>query len=144
MQVRDLMSTDVVTVAADATLQTAAGHLLDNGVGSVVVLDDDGNPVGIVTESDLIRASYRSTRPFTDLDVAEVGHRPVITTEPTSSISLVAKKMAREDVKKVPVMDDLSLVGVVTLTDVVWHLSDIRSEAIELEEASEKWNPTGD
>lgn len=144
MLVRDLMSADVVTVPIGATVEDAAGELLEQGVGSVILVSDDGGPVGILTESDVIRAAYRSGRPISDVDVHDVGHKPVIRTEPTASISLVAEKMADNDVKKVPVMDDMDLVGIITLSDVVWHLSDIRKEATELERASEKWNPTED
>jgi CBS domain-containing protein len=144
MFVRDLMSTDVVTVPLATTVHDAAGRLLDSGVGSVIVVDDDGAPVGILTESDLISAGYRTERPFTDIDVADAGRKPVITTKPTASVSLVAGRMADNDVKKVPVMEELDLVGVITLTDIVWHLSDIRKEASDLERASDKWDPNGD
>jgi CBS domain-containing protein len=144
MLVRDLMSTDVVTVHVGATLQEAAGELLEHGVGSVILVDGDRAPVGMLTESDLIRATYRSERAFGETDVREVGHKPVITTKPGASISLIAEKMANNDVKKVPVMDDLDLVGIVTLSDVVWHLSDIRREASDLERAERKWNPNAE
>lgn len=49
--------------------------------------------------------------------------------------------MADEGVKKVPVLDDFDLVGIVTLTDIVWHLSEIRQEAAGLEDAHSEWNP---
>jgi CBS domain-containing protein len=141
MLVRDLMSEGVVTAPLSATVQEAARQLLEHDVGSVIVVNDDGGPVGILTESDVIRAGYSSERPFSEIDVADVGHKPVITTKPTASISLVADKMADNDVKKAPVMDDLDLVGIITLSDIVWHLSDIGKEASELERASEKWSP---
>lgn len=54
---------------------------------------------------------------------------------------LIARQMADEDVKKVPVMEDLDLVGIVTLTDIVWHLSEIRKEVTALEDANSQWTP---
>jgi CBS domain-containing protein len=144
MLVQDLMSTGVVTVPLNATVQDAAGQLLEHGVGSVIIVNDDGGPVGILTETDIIKAGYRSEQPFSDIDVADVGHKPVIKTKPSASISLVADKMANNDVKKVPVMDDMDLVGIITLSDIVWHLSDIRKEASELERAGKKWGPNDD
>lgn len=144
MLVRDLMSTDVVTVPMEATLQVAAERLLTNDVGSVIVVDEAGAPMGILTESDLIRAAHESERPFTDIDVQQVGHKPVVTIEPDATISRVAGMMADEDVKKVPVMEDFELVGIITLTDVVWDLSDIRKEASDLEAARQKWDPHDD
>jgi CBS domain-containing protein len=46
-----------------------------------------------------------------------------------------------ETVKKVPVMDDLELVGIVTMTDIVWHFAELRKEASEMGEAYSRWKP---
>jgi len=139
MQVTEIMSTDVVTVDRDASLRDAVGKLLTHEVGSVVVVSNEGNPVGIVTETDALNAGYRTGNPFEDIRVMELAHRPVITTSPSATVQWVARKMADNDVKKVPVMDDLSLVGMVTLTDIVWRLSDIRAEVGNLSTAPEDW-----
>jgi len=139
MLVEDLMSTTVVTVDREATLADAAAELLDNGVGSVIIVGEDHTPIGILTESDLIRAGYGRGVPFAEIDVIDVGRRPVITTEPTKTVSAVARRMVAESVKKVPVMDDLELVGIITLSDIVWQLSDIRREAEKMASAREQW-----
>jgi len=141
MQVHELMSTDVVTVPVDATVADAVDRLLGAGVGSVIVVDDAGDPMGIVTESDALRAAREVGRPLTEIDVRAVGHRPVVTTTPSTSVPGVARLMADEGVKKVPVLDGLDLVGVVTLTDVVWHLSSLREEMSAIEAAREAWSP---
>lgn len=140
MLVADLMSEDVVTVHVDGTVREAVGQLLEHDVGSVVVVNDEGDPVGIVTESDALRAGYATGEPFAEVPVRELAHHPVVTIDPSATIQLVAKRMADNDVKKVPVMDDLELVGIITLTDIVWHLSDIRAEAGELAGTEEEWN----
>ncbi|ACV10372.1 putative signal transduction protein with CBS domains [Halorhabdus utahensis DSM 12940] len=139
MQVTEIMSTDVVTVDRDASLRDAVGKLLTHEVGSVVVVSNEGNPVGIVTETDALNAGYRTGNPFEDIRVMDLAHRPVITTSPSATVQWVARKMADNDVKKVPVMDDLSLVGMVTLTDIVWRLSDIRAEVGDMSTAPEDW-----
>jgi len=139
MQVTEIMSADVVTVDRDASLRDAVGKLLTHEVGSVVVVSNEGNPVGIVTETDALNAGYRTGNPFEDIRVMDLAHRPVITTSPSATVQWVARKMADNDVKKVPVMDDLSLVGMVTLTDIVWRLSDIRAEVGNLSTAPEDW-----
>jgi len=139
MQVTEIMSTDVVTVDRDASLRDAVGKLLTHEVGSVVVVSNEGNPVGIVTETDALTAGYRTGNPFEDIRVMDLAHRPVITTSPSATVQWVARKMADNDVKKVPVMDDLSLVGIISLTDIVWRLSDIRAEAGNLSSAPEDW-----
>lgn len=135
------MSTDVVTVHVSETLREAVERLLSEQVGSVIVVSDEGNPVGIVTEADALRALYETGDPLSAVDVADLTHRPVITTKPSATVSHVANRMATKDVKKAPVMDDLELVGIITMTDVVWHLSEIRKEASDLGEAHSRWNP---
>lgn len=139
MLVRELMTTDVVTVPADATLAAAVERLLDHGVGSVVVVDEDGVPGGIVTETDALSAALETGRPLDEITVADLAHRPVVTAAPDRTVQWVARTMAEEDVKKVPVLNGVDLVGIVTLTDVVYHLSAIREEAYELEAARERW-----
>lgn len=135
------MSTEVVTVPKSASLHDAVSQLLDHGVGSVVVTGDGGHPVGIVTESDALRAAHATGDPLPAIAVADLSHRPVVTTEPSATVEGLARTMADESVKKVPVMDDLDLVGMVTLTDVVWHLSDLRRQATGYGEAFSRWDP---
>jgi len=141
MQVRDLMSTDVVTVPLSATLATAVDRLLAAGVGSVVVVDGDENPLGILTESDALAAARDTGQALSDIDVQSVGHRPVVTTTPTTAVPTVARLMADQGVKKVPVMDGVDLAGIVTLSDIVWHLSSLRRETKAAEAIHEEWTP---
>lgn len=141
MQVRDLMSTDVVTVPRSATLGDVADRLLDAEVGSVIVVDDDGDPVGIVTETDALGVARDTGEPLADIAVTDVDHPPVVTTTPSTAIPTVARRMADEGVKKVPVLDGLDLVGIVTLTDIVWHLSSLRQEVSHIAAARDEWSP---
>ena len=138
MLVEELMSTDVVTVDHEATLDEAVERLVENGVGSVVVVKS-GYPAGIVTETDALEAALRSGRPLADVPVERIGHSPVITTQPDRTVQQVARRMADNDVKKVPVVDDLDLIGIVTHSDIVWHLSAIRDEASRLDQVHDRW-----
>jgi len=135
------MSTDVVTVSIDATLATVVDNLLDNGVGSVIVVDADETPIGIVTESDVLRVARELDEPLSDIGVDDVGHPPVVTTAPTRAITTVARLMTDEGVKKIPVMDGIDLVGIVTMTDIVWRLSALRQEASAMADLRAEWSP---
>ena len=134
------MSTDVVTTTVDATVATATDRLLDAGVGSIIVVED-GDPVGILTESDILRAARDTGRPLGDIEVRDIGHRPVVTTTPSKAVTTVARLMTDEGVKKVPVMDGLDLVGIVTLTDIVWALPSLRGETTAIAAVREEWSP---
>jgi CBS domain-containing protein len=142
MLVRELMSTEVVTAPVDASLATAVAKLLEHGVGSVIVVDADGNPAGIVTESDALSLALETDRSLSTLSVEDVGHRPVVTTTPSTAVSTVARTMADEGVKKVPVIDGLELRGMITLSDIVWHLSSLRAELANADAVRSEWDPT--
>jgi len=138
MLVREMMTADVVTVGADATLRDAVAALLDHGVGSVVVTVD-GDPAGLVTETDALEAVYEGACAPGEVPVRDLIERPVVTTAPDRTVQRAARTMADEGVKKLLVLDDMDVVGIVTLTDVVWHLAEIRSEAMDI--ASAEWGP---
>lgn len=138
MIVRDVMTADVVTAPVDASLAAAVERFLDAGVGSVVVVDG-GTPTGLVTETDALAAALDSGRPLANIPLREVATAPPLTTTPDRTVQHLARRMADRDVKKVVVTEDVDVVGVVTLTDVVWHLSDIRSEAAAI--ADQDWGP---
>jgi CBS domain-containing protein len=141
MFVKDLMTTDVVTVRADVTLRDAIRRMLAEGVGSVVVVDNDGNPGGIVTETDALYAVYQAEAAPEDIDILTVTHSPSLTAKPSMTVQTLARKMADENVDKAPVMDDLDLVGMVTRTDIVGHLAEIRKEATRLGQPHKEWDP---
>ena len=65
MQVRQIMSSPVVTVGVEASLRDAVGEMLDREVGSVVVVD--AGPVGIVTRTDALRAARRDGESLSEL-----------------------------------------------------------------------------
>ena len=132
MLVSDIMSTELVTCGTDASLQSAAESMLRARVGSAIVVED-GAPVGIVTETDVVHAGYATDRPFSDIPVRRVMNSPVITIQPSRTVRAATEQMGREGVKKLVVVEDLALVGVVTAQDLVRHFGDLRSEIHHLE-----------
>lgn len=128
MLVRELMTTDVVTVDVAATLREAVGRLLTEDVGSVVAVND-GTPAGVVTETDALTAAHERGEPLGRIPVRDLVHSPLVTTDPDRTVRGVAQTMADEGVKKVVVTEELSVVGIVTLTDIVYRFADLQKEA---------------
>ena len=122
MQAHDLMSTDLVTVGRDAPLSAAVERMLEARAGSAVVLSPDGAPVGIVTNSDVLRATLDTGRPLSEIVVEDVMSAPIESIEPTADVNRVLDRMAEHGIKKLPVIEGLDLVGVVTTTDVARQL----------------------
>jgi CBS domain-containing protein len=139
MLVRELMSTDVVTVDAAATVADAIERLFEADVGSVVVMRD-GTPAGILTARDALAALYRADAAPSAVSVTAPAHAPAVTTSPTRTAGGVARLMADRGVKKVLVLEEMDVVGVVTLTDIVGHLSEIRGGSEESEEAARRFS----
>lgn len=140
MRIKELMSTDLVTVPSGATMKGAAGQMLHNGVGSVIVLND-GAPVGIVTEMDALRVGYAANRSFESVPVHKVMSRPLITIEPTKTVRTAIGRMGKKNVKKLPVVSGFDLVGIITMTDIVRNHGELLNEARSLESGHGRRDP---
>ena len=132
------MTSDVVTVGTDATLREAVGRLLQQDIGSVVAVDS-GAPAGLVTRTDALRAAFRSGKPLEAVRVSEVTERPELTVDPDDTVQGTARRLTEAGAKRALVVEDLDVVGVVTLTDIVWSLPEIRAEAQSAEAARRGW-----
>ena len=140
MRVKELMSRDVVTVPAGATMKGAAGQMLHNGVGSVIVMND-GTPAGIVTEMDALRVGYATNRPFEQVPVRKVMSRPLVTIEPTKTVKTAIGRMRRENVKKLPVVSGFEPIGIITMTDIIMNHGELLKEARSLESGQGNRDP---
>jgi len=136
MKVRDLMSTDPLTVSPDTPLKEAARAMVRNKVSGLPVISD-GALVGIVTEADFLRQEANRDQPyrFSLLDalfgegpsnppavetVSEVMTENLITTTPDVILGEAARIMATKGVKRLPVVDDDGvLIGIISRADVV-------------------------
>ncbi|WP_245902754.1 CBS domain-containing protein [Salinigranum rubrum] len=137
MQVRDVMTTDCLTVPSSATLADCVSRMLMAGTGSVII-DDDG-PLGIVTESDVLRAACDIDEPLGDIPAHVAMSHPVERIEPTATVRKAAQRMHDLGIKKLLVARGLDPVGVVTVTDLVWHFSDFQREAGRLALEGHAW-----
>ena len=109
----------MVTVQLDDTLRTAAATLRDERVGSAVVLNARGEPCGIVTDRDLVVYGFDDGVDPDDRLVNEVMAVDVVTVPPEADVLEVVGRMREESVRRIPVVDDGDLVGIVTLDDLL-------------------------
>lgn len=119
VRVTDLMSEPAVTVAPADSVHSAVGVMLEHGVGSVVAVDP--GVVGILTRSDVLRAAFHAQSSFADLTVSDTMSDEVVTIGPHAAVEDALEQMAAHEIKKLPVIDGLDLVGIVTMTDVAQH-----------------------
>jgi CBS domain-containing protein len=100
--------------------------MIKNRVGSVVLVDGDEKPVGIVTERDLLKKVSASSKPAKSIAVKSIMSSPVLTIKAFDSIETAAAVMAKNKVKRLVVLeDDGSLAGVLSATDIARKLAKI-------------------
>lgn len=138
MLVSDVMVTDVVTCDLSITLQTAVERMLDRGIGSLIVTKA-GEPFGIVTETDALIAGAATDRVFADIPINRVVSHPLVTTTESTTIRKAVEVMAENKIKKLPVVDGIELLGIVTRTDIAANYHDFIRDAHQLDQRRDHW-----
>ncbi len=111
------MTAGVITAGADADLLSVAQLMRDHSVGSVVICDSEGEPAGMVTDRDLaVRALAEERSPAEP--VGDHASRPLVTGDPEMDLEEAAALMVQHRVRRLPVLEEGSLVGIVTLDDI--------------------------
>ncbi len=117
-----LMSSPPLTVERDVSLDEAAGTMQEHGVGSLIVVDEDGL-AGIVTRTDFVRAAADGSDPAATI-VAAYATEVVETTTANTSVVDAADQMTDRGIHHLPVVDAAEgVVGIVTSTDLTAYLS---------------------
>ena len=121
--VGSLMSSPVHTVGVDTSLRDAGRMMLDHGIGSVIVVDNDDQLEGILTATDFIRIIAEGD-PNPNATVGISMSTDITTTTANESIQSVADLMIEYGFHHVPVVDEGQVIGVITTTDLTAYLSD--------------------
>ncbi len=122
MDVRQIMTSPVVSVDLTANLHDVVGTMLEHRIGSVLVTNSVIE--GIVTRSDVLRAAYHLDGSLEDLPVTRAMTEDVVTTTPDTSVNNVLETMATHNIKKLPVITDFEVAGILTMTDIAEHQPD--------------------
>ena len=117
MQLREIMTTGVVTAGAESSAADVAALMRDHNVGSVVIVEPDGLPIAMLTDRDLaMRVLADEADP--DLPIGERVSRPLISGDPDMELEEAAALMVQHRVRRLPVVDEGELTGIVTLDDI--------------------------
>jgi len=117
-ELRNIMIENVRTARLDDTVQDIAVLMNKYQIGCVIIVDGE-QPVGIVTERDIMKRVVSKGMAPKNLKAADVMSKPLITASPGTSAGDAAKAMLKWNIKKLPVVEKERLVGVVTLTDLL-------------------------
>jgi CBS domain-containing protein len=117
-KLRKIMVEDVVTVEKNISVKKAAELMNKHEIGCLVVVDAE-KPIGIVTERDMIKRVIYKSRNSEKTSVFAVMSKPLISATPDMRAGDAARLMFERNIKKLPVMENGRLVGLVTLTDLL-------------------------
>jgi len=137
--VKDIMTKDVVTIEANKSVFEAAELMSAKGLGCLIVVIK-GFPVGIITERDIVRRIV-AKRNSVDLKVVEVMTKTLITVEPEASLRDAARLMSTNKIRRLPVLKNNKLVGLVVSSDFVRNVGK-KTTTEEILDALGR-NPTG-
>lgn len=149
MKAADVMVRDVITIRSNAGVQEAAKLLLDYSISGLPVVDAEGRLVGMVSEGDLMRRPESGTqrrhswwldlmtpneslaREFTHTHsrkIADVMSRAVVTAIPETSLADVASLLEKHRIKRVPILQDGKIVGIVSRANLLQGLAALAKE----------------
>jgi CBS domain-containing protein len=124
VEIRDVMTESVVTAQPSATVRQVAELMRERNVGSVVLLDDEGALAGFVTDRDLALGALTDGRDAGD-PVAAHSSSPVVTAQPNMDVEEAAELMVRHGIRRLPILDDGRLTGIITLDDIAVRTGDL-------------------
>ncbi len=119
--VDQVMSRPAETVSADASLREAAGLLIEQDIGAVVVVDRANRLEGLLTATDFVHAVREGTAP--DARVGDVMRTDLVTATRGTPLAEVAATMVERLIHHVPVMEGEEVIGMVTTLDLTAHLA---------------------
>lgn len=109
---------EVVTIGARQSIREALETLVQYNIGALVVVNHAAQPIGILSERDIVRAAANGESLF-HLNVYALMTRELITGVPDDDLGVVAHTMTEKRIRHVPVVDQGQLVGIVSIGDIV-------------------------
>jgi CBS domain-containing protein len=117
LKVEDVMVRDVVTIDENSTVREAADVMNKFEIGCLIAVKK-GKAVGIITERDLLKRVVAEARDVNKTKVKAVMSSPLVVVEPGMDLEEAVKLMFQMKIKKLPVVEEKRLVGLVSLTDI--------------------------
>jgi len=117
MKVEDVMVDNVITARDDETVKRAVDIMNKHQIGCLVV-EKDGNAIGILTERDLLKRVLAKCKDPKKIKVRDVMTQPLMYVSPKTDLEQAAKIMFKLRIKKLPVIEERRLVGLLTVTDI--------------------------
>ncbi len=116
MPASEIMITDVKTVTIDATIDMAAKEMANANIGSLIVIDGE-ELLGILTERDILKKVVAHNLLPSEVGVEDVMAFPLISIRPDLPISMIIEKMAKLNIRRMPIVERGELLGIICSRD---------------------------
>jgi len=137
MKVRDIMTNQVITVTPGESVETAARMLTHYNIGILPVCSENGTLRGLVTDRDLVTRCLASNRNPSQTTVREIMTDSVMAVQPDMEVGVAAHLMGRQQVRRLPVVTEGKLCGMVSLGDLALREESAMDAADALSDISE-------
>ena len=118
MLVKDVMTKNVMKIESSAPAKKAAELMAKYDIGCLIVMND-GKPIGIVTERDMLKRVLLQFKDLRMTRVDDIMSTPLIASNPETELAEALRLMNERRIKKLPIVEEDVLIGLLTLTDVV-------------------------
>jgi CBS domain-containing protein len=118
------MTKNVITIEANRTALEAAKIMAEKGISSLIVLKDQ-DPVGIITERDFVKKICIKELNISRVKVNEVMSKLRTFADPEIPIEVAVQRMVNHKIRRLPIMEDGKVVGIITVTDLAKYLRTI-------------------
>jgi CBS domain-containing protein len=120
-QIRDIMEKNVITIGHDKSSLDAAKLISEKDISFLVVVKD-GNPIGVVSERDFVRKITAEDKQSSKIPLSEIMSFKFRWVDPTTEIEEAVQKMLNHNIRRLLVLENEKLVGVITQTDLASFL----------------------
>ena len=120
-QIRDIMQKNVITIEHDKTAHDAACLISEKDISFLVIMKDNV-PIGVLTESDFVKRLSARDKKASDVIISEIMSNKFRWVNPETEIEDAIQKMLNNNIRRLLILDDDKLVGVLTQTDLTEFL----------------------
>jgi|TARA_B100000745_G_scaffold228641_1_gene153185 CBS domain-containing protein len=120
-QIREIMRKNVITIESDKSALEAARLISEKDISFLVIMEND-SPIGVLSESDFVRRLAANDKKSSDVMISEIMSRKFRWVEPETKIEDAIQKMLNNNIRRLIILENGKLVGVITQTDLTAFL----------------------
>jgi signal-transduction protein with cAMP-binding, CBS, and nucleotidyltransferase domain len=122
----------VITAKDSESIFTISNLMKEKEVSSIIISDQNENSVGIITERDIVRRVIADSKDPNITKAKEIKSQPLITVDSDDNLFDAVMIMEKNNIRRLPVVKDNSLVGFLTITDIIRHFHTLYKEDQDL------------